>query len=421
MLKVNNISIYLIFASLLLFATRDFSQAQNSAISFANLHKVVAIALALGLNTHFLLKHGLKKKLPVAIKSYFFFILIGILSSIFFSTWLGYSLWKIAEILAVFMTVLFLWEKSSSQFDFIENSYDLCIRFIKLLVLLTICGIFIYPNEAIRSPTNEFHDAFLPYQLFGTIAQINANSLGAISAIIFYITFVRITSKKEKRTPLMYFWLILSTIVLIFAQSRTSIGALGFSLIFYLFLFRGTNGLFKFGILGIFTALLLYNFETFLLYIGRGYSIEHLDKMSGRMVWWEAAWLSFQNADFLKQIIGLGYGTANRTLLTSIGYDDASSLHSDYMDSLISTGFLGATFLSFSVLFSLKKILSKSRSILKSPMLIEAVGVFLIIFIRSFTGTSIATLSIFLLLFFICIFIIYNYRENEVYLPSTPL
>ena len=72
------IPLYLIFISLLLFATRNFEQAQASAVGLSNIHKLLAIPLSIAMILYYFLKKQKLPKIPCALKAYIGFILIGI-------------------------------------------------------------------------------------------------------------------------------------------------------------------------------------------------------------------------------------------------------------------------------------------------------------------------------------------------------
>lgn len=402
--------LFLLFISLILFMTRDYSQAQDSTVGLSNIHKVGSILLVFFLMLYYFFKTNKIRKIPLAYKLYGGYIFIGMLSAVFFSQWLGYSIWKILEIITVYLTILYIWNLSKNTPQIIKYSYELTIKYYKFLILLTLVGIILFPSMAIRPPS-QYQEAFLPYMFFGVIAQINSNSLGILSVIVFYISFVRLSNKRIINfKSYNFYWLLLSGVFIIFSQSRTALAALIVVLGLYILLTKKIAMIIKiFIILGIIMSI-VYNMESILLYLGRGYEIEHLEKLSGRLMWWTAAWDTFMNSSFLEQTIGLGFGTANRVVLIGVGHGDAASLHSDYVDALISTGYLGLLFLVLSVVLTLLRILKLFKSYQIDSYIAEIIGVFLIIVIRSFSGTSIAFHNFFLIMFLISMLNIYFYK-----------
>ena len=329
-IKRVRILIFLIFLSLVIFQTRSFSEAENSSVGLSNLHKIVSILLVLGLSIHYLLTFGYRRIKNKALALYGIYLFVGILSTLLYSNWIGYSLWKLAELFSVFFSVLFIYELSKINFFYYQYAFNILLKYYKYFILLTIFGIVIFPSLAIRPPS-QFQDAFLPYMLHGSIAKINSNSLGMMAAIIFFTNTVDYFNSKNKKSIII--WLIISFLILIFAQSRTALASLIVILIGYLFFTKKLSNLGKVVIVIASAGLFYLNINSILKYVGRGYSIEHLDKLSGRIEWWTSAWDTFIEASPMEQMIGLGFGVANRTILSDLDFEEAASLHSEYVDA----------------------------------------------------------------------------------------
>jgi len=393
------IPLYLIFISLLIVATRDFNQAQQSAVGLSNIHKILSIPLIIVMVLYYFLKKMTMIKLPIQIVMYILFIVIAFIGSLFSSNWIGYSLFKILEIMAVILTIIYFWDLSYQYPFVIKKIYNYTIKYYKILIISSIVGAVLYPNIAIRPPSM-FQDAYLPFQLFGSIVSINANSLGMLGAIIFFISFISMFKSKNK---LAFFWLLISLTIVIFAQSRTSV--IGLLLVISIFLLINANsGIIKKIIIVIFgIALFLLSLDGLTAYLERGYSIKHMEKLSGRSQWWEYAWNYFNNSDIFYQVFGGGFGTASREILTKMGHPDASTLHSDYMDSLVSTGYIGSLFLLLMNLSVIYMLIKNFNSIKKDYFLIELSGVLILLLIRSFTGPTLVTHNFFLIMYFILI------------------
>lgn len=405
------IPLYLIFISLLLFATRDFSQTQQSSIGLANIHKIMSISLAVTIVLYYFSNKLKIKRIPCAITFYSLYLVVAIIGSLMSSTWLGYSLYKLLEVVAVVLVVIYLWDLSNKYPFALSGAYNKVLLFYKLLLFLSILGVFIFPQLAIRPPS-EFQEAYLPFQLFGSIVSINANSLGMIGAIVFYVSFISLFQKIKIKTSL--FWLSISMIVVIFSQSRTAVIAL-LLVIFLFILFNGRSGIFgKLFLLVLGLGTIFFSIDVLVQYLERGYSIEHMEKLSGRSSWWEYAWNVFINSDTWYQYFGGGYGIASRNILVSMGHSGASTLHSDYVDSLVSTGYLGLGFLIV-MLLCVVYILVKNLIIVKKDLFIlELSGIFVLLSIRSFTGPTIATHNFFLIMYLIVIVnIVLAIKQNK--------
>lgn len=401
-LSIRYLPVYLVFLSLILFATRTFSAATQSPIEISNLHKVTAIIFALLI----LAPYATLKRIfwvPEQ-KCYFVYILAGFVSTLLYSGWFLYSIWKLTEVFTAFLLSIYIMScEQRSNHTVAADFYELIVKFLKFLVVMTLIGVFVNPHEAIRSPLSEeslrvYGAPLLPYALYGTIIQINSNSLGVIGAIILMICVVRILN--GRRSINNYSWLMTSAAILLFAQSRTA--WIGFLLSLSVVLTFSNIGRVKkvVFILAILATLAFFS-TPFYQYLTRGYQIERMMTMSGRTIWWEIALGEFADADYVAQVIGLGFMTANRVILAEhLDAEGASTLHSDYIDAMISTGFLGLTMLVLAAVLLTCNILRATRRKADNGTAIELLGVWVILLVRTITGTTIASHNIFLLVFF---------------------
>ena len=395
--------ILLIFISLVLFSTRDFSQAYQSAIDVTNVHKVAAVVIVTLLLTGYLVMRGIPRGWSNIQKYYLGYIIIGIASSILYSQWILFSLWKILEVSAVFLLSLYVLSVGRRDQTFPISFYELVLSFYKFLVLVTLLGVVFFPEEAIRSPLSDesletYGTPLVPYQIFGVIIHINPNSLGTISAILLFVYIQRLLAGDHRIGNKV--WAVAAGTLLIFSHSRTAwIGfllSLSLALIFSPCIRKRTKFVLVSGML-----ILVASFSGFFIdYMTRGYDQQRLMQLSGRMVWWATAIDEYVNADLLGQTIGLGYMDANRFILADkLDSGGAATLHSDYIDALISTGFIGALMLIMAVsslAWSTFKYFKRSHNILS----VEFLGITVILIIRSLTGTTVASHNLFLILFF---------------------
>ncbi len=151
----------------------------------------------------------------------------------------------------------------------------------------------------------------------------------------------------------------------------------------------------------------------FLKYIGRGYEIDHLTKLSGRLDWWVYAYETYLDSSLLERFVGLGFNVANRNLLYDLDDVGASSLHSDYLDSLISSGIIGFSMIFICFLTLIFKIYKKRRLVKHDSLFIRLSLIFILLFIRSFSGTTISFHNFFLILFLIISIGIANYSYER--------
>lgn len=392
--------VYFILLTHFLFATRDYESAQANPITIASVNRIVGFIGAY----LFLISHPTLRKIrntPFMQTAYFFYILVAVISSLLFSQWRLYSIWKVMEVSAVFLTSVYI-QQQVLKYPFVARQfYELLLNFFKFIIAAAILGILIYPAQAIRpvvgaSTMTAFGIPVLPYQLSGTLFQVNANSLGGIAAVILFVTASRILNKRG--TIQVFFWCFLSLIVMVLAQSRTAWLGLGMGVVVVLVITKSLNKLVKF-----FTIILggvafgLFS-NAMYLYLTRGVSIEQLQGLSGRAGWWEIVFDAYLCSGIFEKLFGLGYMTASRAILSEQLDQSISTLHSDFMDGLISSGILGVAALTASAL-SMLYYLFRIRKV-RHPAAPELIGIGVILFVRMFTGTTIATHNYFLPLFF---------------------
>lgn len=391
---------YFVFAGFILLQTRDYASASSALLDAGNAHKVIANLCAAGLLAYYFLRFGISLKWGGAQKAYFTYLMCALLSSVAFSSQPLYSLWKLFEVSLVFMLSIFVLGRSGKVPGYPLFLYETSIRFIQLLLISTFIGALLYPNEAIRAPISEesmliYGDPLLPYQIAGVIFQINPNSVGAFSAVILFIYGVNLVY--QGRTPANVFWFFLSLAFLVLAQSRTAWLGVATATVGVILL-AGKGRLLARAMVLVLLFLAAYlAWEKVLLYLTRGYDADRLSQLSGRSLWWGTAFDVYSSASPFEQLFGLGYMAANRAVLSLIGAGEASTLHSDYMDALVSTGAVGAISVLLVFVITLRATYGNAR-LDGSPIALQMFGVSLILFVRSFTGTTVGSTGVFLVL-----------------------
>lgn len=393
----------LVFMSLLLFETRDFGQATQELISASNLHKVLALIFTSIFMFAFFVLRGLPRHWAVFQTGFLLYILLGVLSSLFFSSNVFFSLWKLFEISTVLMLSLYVLTLSKGTPLLSEKFYEICLFFFKFMLIVTAIGALIYPSEAIRSPLSDasmevYGTSLLPYQIFGTILQVNPNSLGAMSAILFFVYAHRFMF--GNRSTGVVSWVLFSLVFFVLSQSRTAFIGLLCAFAVTIMVDANQRKTTKFFLIFIFALLVTASANVLVEYFTRGMDQERLAALSGRTIWWEVAVEEYLNADMLAKMIGMGFATASRTILDSkLDQGGAATLHSDYIDTLVSTGILGLMIVII-IMIALLIEAYKHANKVRDPIAIEMLGVIIILFVRSFTGTTIATHNYFLILIF---------------------
>lgn len=390
---VYTLPLYFILFALMLFGGRTLIEAQENPLSLSRLNRFVGIILALVIILFYFLKKGrIKKNIPIPIILYGIFVFLAFLSSLMFSDWVWYSLWKTFEIFTVFLWSVFLWDLSSKYKDLPIQSYEVILKFLKFLLLTVIAGAFIFPNLAFLYNSK----ALLPYQLRGILITINPNSLGLMSSLVLFVSL--------KRKKIL--WCIISGVIFILAQSRTSFLGFVAAVIFIVLANRKSSPWVRIAFLVLFIGVIVIQSEFIWTFLLRGQSPEMFRNLSGRLIVWHMTLEKFKSGAFVNKLLGFGYLMASIEVFSKYANAPAlASLHSDYMDALISVGILGTFFLIFVILIAFFKAIKIS---IENSKYLGYVGCLLLIFFRTFTGNVVSNFGFFLVLFFSVIIVLYK-------------
>lgn len=389
-----------LFAALVLLGTRSFEEAQAGPFSPENINRLVGLGGALFFAIGALAVKG-SLNIPAPLRWFAAYIIVCLVSAVLYSEWVLYSLWKVIELVAAVTVSMYIATVARKQPQVAFMYYEYCILFFLILVALSVLGIAVHGDGAFRATLEEasveaYGDAVLPYQLRGTLAIVNPNSLGGMSGILVYVYLLRILNNRSK--VFYYVLFALCAFVFVLSQSRTAWIGLLVALAWYLIFSQNSskrNRLY----LGLFVAGgLAASLNLLISYLTRGYSAERLQNLSGRAAWWEAAWSKFWSSTLDEQIFGMGFMTGNRKITQEeFGYT-VSSLHSDYADALISTGYLGLTCIILFVgsTWLLMLPIGRRRGCLNA----EFFGITIMLTIRSFMGTTLAIFNFFMVIAF---------------------
>jgi hypothetical protein len=405
--------VFFLFVSLILLGKRTFEEAQAGFLSLDNINRIVGLCGALMLVFVSLAKRS-TLSVPLPLRWFAMYVGICLLSAVFYSNLVGYSLWKVLEIFAALAVSVYIATHAKKQPGVALAYYETCLAFFVLMIVAAVVGAALNPVAAITPPVSDrsieaFGEPVVPYQLHGTIFVVNPNTLGAMAAILTFVYLLRIINGSRKMGA--FFILFISAGVFLLAQSRTAWAGFFVAFAWYLLLSPNPSRRIRLMLGSLSIIALIGGIGVFTAYLTRGYSIEQLQGMSGRARWWEVAWLRFNESRIDEQLFGLGFMTANRTItFGEIGYS-ISSLHSDYADALISTGYIGGSLI---VLFLVASWFLFGAIIRRSGCLeAEIVGIALILTVRTFTGTTVAIFNSFLVMFFSLVVLCQALRNNQ--------
>jgi hypothetical protein len=311
--------------------------------------------------------------------------------------------WKLIEWVSVFIVVVFM--VTAIRGGKVEASffYGVLFRFLQFQSICIGLGLVFAPSAALNSTLGEasldsYGPSLLPFQLSGVFPVINPNSVGAIASLLHFVYLLRWGRGRKGGAEAL--WILLSGSQLVMAQSRTALVAFGCAYVVTALLAPRRSALRGIVFIGVCTVLIIVFSAEVWLYLSRGFDVERVATLSGRVVWWEAAFTTFAEASAFRQVFGLGFYDANRQILAEqLDVGGASSLHSDYVDALISCGWVGLVVFVTGVCSALRSALTFMRR-RYSDMAFEYMGVLIILVVRSLTGPAMFSYGTLMLLFY---------------------
>src|ERR671922_590948 len=237
----------------------------------------------------------------------------------------------------------------------------------------------------------------LPSQIQGVYPMIASNGVGTLGVILALWSLARLVSRspRERMRPTAAIALTaLGVVTLLAAQYRTGYAAFAAGVALLLAL-RGGKTLAA--AIGLFAAVAMYwglatvgtSTEPLLL---RGDTPERASQLSGRLSMWHAAIPFWRESP----IFGRGLLTSTRLeVLPSIGLQNTATIHGTWIETLVGTGLVGTALLAAALLLLLYR--GVVDALRRNGRVVPAVLAVSLI-VRSFTGSSVESLGIGVLL-----------------------
>lgn len=239
-------------------------------------------------------------------------------------------------------------------------------------------GMILAPNQAISNQAG-----LLSIRIRGVFPSISENGVGDSGATLGLIALVRLIFGKNKRDRILYFIILISSLILlILSQSRSPLVGFLLGAAIVSFLAQKKE-------IAIFLVLLSLFFwvgigPIFETFFRRGQNAELFTTLSGRTEWWEQAWKLFQQRPFL----GAGaYAAARFSVLSELGSMETSSIHNTWLELLIGVGLIGTVPVVVAFLKTwanlLRVIPRLPAQTLEYRLLVEAVGILTLLSFRT--------------------------------------
>jgi len=384
--SVAHLAWFTMFISILLWNvnTSTSSVSQSTALgNTGNFYRIFLVMFSLAVGAYALMKNSgnLSKRLSLPIILFIVYAVVAFLSSLLVPVNSFYTMWKSMEIMVDLMILLAILCHATP--------YENILKTYKLIILLLIILLAIFTIEAIVAPSIVLLPSrgSIPFTMRGYIPLYNGNSLAFLCAIVAFFAFCRAINFKKNKN-LFIFLFIWSFIVLILAQSRTSLVGLMVAIIVFTYFNKNKKTLYSLIALSILLSLLATVAGSIGAYLTRGQSAELVGSLSGRTHGWEASMEAF----YASPIVGHGFAAAARTDI--LGVEGASTLHGAIFDVMVGTGLMGLIPWLLSIVLIGKallhrKTIEKIGGVYKIQHY-EFMGLFALLMVRSLTSSGIA-------------------------------
>lgn len=400
--------LFFILLSTLLLHPRSYSQAQANPVEISNINRILGIVMAnLIILSYFVYRKKIRRNLPLPLKIFLLYILCGILSTAFFSTWLEYSSWKLLEISTIVFYGIYLWNLRDQRS--LQDAYNLNIKFYKFLLLVVGINLILLSSESVVYIKGA---ALFPFRIRSEIPTIDATQIGLLAAIILFTTTIRIGYTQGVRLKHIFWWFF-SLTLLLFSQARSAWIGIILAFFVYFLYSKERRTVFKIVIL---LPLLWISYilgPYLLLFFSRGQGSHVFFTLSNRTVVWNLALVAYENLPFIAKILGGGFASMNREVGLLVSQSGmVSTVDNEFLNALLSCGLIGMVSIFAVYFLLLKNVLTH-----KSKMFHEAAGVIILLCVRAFFNTHIALYSIFSPIFPVFIVLLYlrtgGTKDNE--------
>ncbi len=353
-----------------------------------NYYRIVLVLFAAGASGWALLRNGsrLQQAFSGPLLLLLFYSLVAMVSSLYVPAYAFYTMWKGFEVLIDVLVIAAILSYPDSQ-DVARTAYRLLPVLNGVLVVVYLLEAVMMPSLAL-SPTR----GYISIYMMGVMPVMAQNALAFLSAITAFAIICRLHRSGALAVKGFYLLMLcLALLALFFAQSRTSIIALGLALVVYLLYDRRFISL---GVLlGVCLVAAIYTqaSDISLQYLLRGQDTALVTTLSGRTEGWEAAWESFQESP----IVGRGFASFARANI--LGTTGMSSLHGAIFDVLVGTGLLGLIPWAVAIVWTFVRLLSLPgsghpwfRSAIGRGIQAEMLGVVALILVRASTSSGLA-------------------------------
>lgn len=251
-----------------------------------------------------------------------------------FPSWTLYKSFEYLVDIALLAAIL----ESLDSTDEYRNLFNWTWALYALLLLSVWIGAIIWPQEALYGA--DLPGAVMTLRLGGVMPAMSANDVGTYAAILGLLCLARLFPISEEGfyKPWYALLLVSSLVTMVLSQTRTAMA--GFVLggfVIMVFSKRGKLGALLTFIVGPIVAVSTMG-GLIWAFLARGQSEDQMANLSSRAQWWAFAWQTYLE----RPLTGLGAYAAGRfAVMAKMGMGGTSSMHSDYLETIVGTGIWG--------------------------------------------------------------------------------
>lgn len=263
-----------------------------------------------------------------------------------------------------------------------------------LLLVTTWIGVVVSPTNALESMLSRGVSSVgaIGVQLSGVFPDLSSNFVGEYGAILAVVALTRLLPIEGRRNNRAWyiFVFLASMVTLALSQCRSAIAGLAVGVfLLYLLSHRVVQGaiIVMSGTLVALGAGLITWLEK---YLSKGQSTAELDTLSNRIYWWTLALKEYARAP----LTGYGAYAAGRFgVLAKAGYNVTATVHSDWIEIVVGTGFWGVIPILASIIitwwFLVKFVRDESLTGLERNLALEAICALAVITVRTVFMTDV--------------------------------
>ncbi len=230
-----------------------------------------------------------------------------------------------------------------------------------------------------------FYTGALGHRLVGVFPEQDYNRVGDLGAILGLVALVRLLGRGKHAVHRWWYvgLFLFSAAALVLSQTRSAMGGFIFGCLLLIVLSRRIR--WAYGVLVTATLITLGGAGGAIWsFLARGQQEHQIASLSGRVQWWSAAWHVFLQHPFT----GLGaYAGGRFAVLAAMGNGFTSTLHSDYLETLVGNGLFGPLPVIVALAGTWWVLLRCVRSLaplsLQRQLALEAVAVLSVLTVRS--------------------------------------